>query len=71
MILAEELLSRDWECFELLARRTAREGNRISLPKLERPSSGVLRQREVYSTSGCPFSLVVQISHGHSMEMPG
>ena len=45
MIVAEELLFREWKCFEHLARRM-REENRISLPKLERPSSGVSRQRE-------------------------
>ena len=44
MIVTEELLSREWKCFLHLARRK-REENRISLPRLERPSSGV-RQRE-------------------------
>jgi hypothetical protein len=44
MIVTEELLSREWKRFLHLARRK-REENRISLPRLERPSRGV-RQRE-------------------------
>ena len=64
MIVAEELSFREWECFEHRARK--REGNHISLPKLERPSSGS-KQREENRTLVLHLSLVVRISH--SMEM--
>ena len=65
MIVAEELSFREWKCFEHLARK--REGNRISLPKLERPSSGS-KQREENRTPALHLSLVVRISHS-GMEM--
>ena len=65
MIVAEELSFREWKCFEHLARK--REGNRISLPKLERPSSGS-KQREENRPPAFHLSLVVRISHS-GMEM--
>ncbi len=64
MIVAEELLSREWKCFEQLTLRTW-EGNHIYLPKLERPSSES-KQREENRTLALHLSLV-RISH--SMEM--
>ena len=64
MIVAEELLSREWKCFEHLARKL--EGNHISLPKLERPSSGS-KYREENRILVVHLILVVRISH--SMEM--
>jgi hypothetical protein len=67
MIAAEELSFREWECFEHLARQ--REGNRISLPKLEQPSSGS-KQREENRTLVLHLSLVVWISHS-GMKMVG
>ncbi len=67
MIVAEELLYQEWKCFEHLTLHT-RDGNHITLPKLERPSSEC-RQLEENSnlTLHLQVSLVVQISH--SMEM--
>ena len=66
MIVAEELSLREWECFEHLARQ--REGNRISLPKLEQPSSGSKQREETHTlVLHLSLSLVVWISH--SMEM--
>ncbi len=65
MIVSEELLSQERKCFEQLTWRT-RQGNHISLPKLERPSSES-RQQEENHTLALHLSLVVRISH--SMEM--
>jgi hypothetical protein len=69
MIVAEELLSREWKCFEHLIRHRRREGNHISLPKLERPSSES-RLREENRTLALHLSLVVRISHSMEMVKP-
>ena len=62
MIVAEESLSREWNCFEHLARKL--EG--ISLPKLKLPSCGS-KYREENRILVVHLILVVRISH--SMEM--
>jgi hypothetical protein len=64
MIVAEKLTSLESKCFKQLARHT-REGNSISLPRLEFPSSGV-RQREENHTLFFHLSL-----DQPRMEMPG
>ena len=66
MIVAEELLSREWKCFEHLARKP--EGNHISLPKLERPSGGS-KYWEENRILVVHLSLVFRISH--SLERDG
>ena len=64
MIVAEELLSREWKCFEHLARKL--EGNHISLLKLERPSGGS-KYREENRILVVHLILVVRISNSMAM----
>ncbi len=64
MIVAEELLSQEWKCFEHLTL----EGNSISMPKLELPR-GKSRLQEENLTLALHLSLVVWISYSMDSEM--
>ena len=65
MIVAEELLFREWNCFEHLACK--REGKRISLPKLTaqqwKQAAGRKQHTCLTPQPGSPHQ-----SHCHSME---
>ena len=69
MIVTEELLSREWKCFLHLARRKREENLSQALcPGWNAPA--VESDSEKKTAPFFHLSLVVRISHWHSMETP-